>query len=277
MALEVTPVNRNLHQRVTFMMLEFEDLFVVMGLAALMNVVSHFVSGTVGGIPMSALLQYGVPLSVVPLLMIFKYGNRLLSAGCISVSENLDNGSTVYRITRRGLIQLESFGRFATVLNSRTQHLPHPSQVPHALELNAVQLELTRKNLLLSWKSDIEIASMNTISTRALEKDYDAIVDVWNDKIASRFALEYERTLKSAQQYEKVRRALETEDKLGCVLYLTAGEEICLHLANELTGIPKRLAFATARDFREYLLDTMVMISPGQPRVSFRSLLCGMF
>ena len=28
MALEVTPVHRNLHQRVTFFYLEFEDLFV---------------------------------------------------------------------------------------------------------------------------------------------------------------------------------------------------------------------------------------------------------
>lgn len=74
MALEVTPVNRNLHQRVTFMLLEFEDLFVVLGLAALMNVVSHFVRGTVAGIPLSGLVQYGVPLSVVPVLMVFKYG-----------------------------------------------------------------------------------------------------------------------------------------------------------------------------------------------------------
>lgn len=74
MALEVTSVNRNLHQRVTFMGLEFEDLFVVLALAALMNVASHFVSGTVGGIPLSSLVQYGVPLSVVPLLMVFKYG-----------------------------------------------------------------------------------------------------------------------------------------------------------------------------------------------------------
>jgi hypothetical protein len=69
MALDVTPVNRNLHQRVTFMSLEFEDLFVVLGLAAVMNVVSRFVSGQWG-----AYLQYGVPLSVVPLLMAFKYG-----------------------------------------------------------------------------------------------------------------------------------------------------------------------------------------------------------
>ena len=69
MALDVTPVNRNLHTRVTFMALEFEDLFVVLGLAAVMNVVSRFLSGSLSGY-----LQYGVPLAVVPLLMVFKYG-----------------------------------------------------------------------------------------------------------------------------------------------------------------------------------------------------------
>ncbi len=69
MALDVTPVNRNLHTRVTFMSLEFEDLFIVLGLAAVMNVLSHFFSAQT-----STFLQYGVPLSVVPLLMIFKYG-----------------------------------------------------------------------------------------------------------------------------------------------------------------------------------------------------------
>ena len=69
MALEVTPVNRNLHTRVTFMALEFEDLFVVLGIAALMNVAGRFVSGNAG-----LLVQYGVPLAVVPVLMVFKYG-----------------------------------------------------------------------------------------------------------------------------------------------------------------------------------------------------------
>lgn len=69
MALDVTPVQRNLHTRVTFMSLEFEDLFVILGVAAVMNPVSHFVSGQMAG-----LLQYGVPLSIVPLLLIFKYG-----------------------------------------------------------------------------------------------------------------------------------------------------------------------------------------------------------
>jgi hypothetical protein len=69
MALDVTPVNRNLHTRVTFMSLEFEDLFLVLSLAAVMNVVGHFLDGKV-----SVVLQYAVPLAVVPLLMVFKYG-----------------------------------------------------------------------------------------------------------------------------------------------------------------------------------------------------------
>src|SRR5579859_2802314 len=74
MPLDVTPMNRNLATRVTFMSLEFEDLFLVLTLAAVMNVVGHFVNGDIGGIPLSMVLEYGVPLSAVPLLMIFKYG-----------------------------------------------------------------------------------------------------------------------------------------------------------------------------------------------------------
>jgi hypothetical protein len=74
MGLDVTPVNRNLHTRVTFMLLEFEDLFVVLGIAAVMNVVGRFVSGDIGGFPASVVVQYGVPLSIVPILMAFKYG-----------------------------------------------------------------------------------------------------------------------------------------------------------------------------------------------------------
>jgi hypothetical protein len=74
MGLDVTPVNRNLQTRVTFMLLEFEDLFVVLGVAALMNVVGRFVTGTIAGMPAGMVVQYGVPLSIVPILMACKYG-----------------------------------------------------------------------------------------------------------------------------------------------------------------------------------------------------------
>jgi hypothetical protein len=56
------------------MFLEFEDLFVVLGVAALTNVAGHLVSGEVAGLPLSIVVQYGLPLSIIPLLMLFKYG-----------------------------------------------------------------------------------------------------------------------------------------------------------------------------------------------------------
>jgi hypothetical protein len=74
MPLEVTPVHRNLHQRVTFFYLEFEDLFIVIGLAAVMNVVGRFMGRNLYGVPLNLILQYGVPVVAVPLLMLFKYG-----------------------------------------------------------------------------------------------------------------------------------------------------------------------------------------------------------
>ena len=74
MALEITQVHRNLHTRVTIMYLEFEDIFVILGLAALTNVLARFFQRDVGGIPLNILLQYVVPLAAIPLLMVFKYG-----------------------------------------------------------------------------------------------------------------------------------------------------------------------------------------------------------
>jgi len=73
-ALEVTPVHRNLHQRVTFFYLEFEDLFIVIGLAAVMNIAGRFLERELYGVPLNIILQYVVPVVAVPALMLFKYG-----------------------------------------------------------------------------------------------------------------------------------------------------------------------------------------------------------
>ena len=43
MALNISPVHRNLHTRVTFLHLEFEDWFIVIGLAALTNICGRWV------------------------------------------------------------------------------------------------------------------------------------------------------------------------------------------------------------------------------------------
>jgi hypothetical protein len=134
-------------------------------------------------------------------------------------------------------------------------------------------LALVDKNLLASWQSEVEVASFNTISRSPYEKDYDAIVDVWIGDNRARFALEYERTLKSSKQYERVRAALHAERQIACVLYLTSGMEVLVHLIHEFESVPKKLAFANARDFRQTLLETRVFVRGDATGTRFRELL----
>ena len=199
---------------------------------------------------------------------------RLLGSGYLSVCEcRSAAGSPVYRITKEGLALLEHGGHFTTVLHSRTEHLPHVSQIFHALELNGIQLRLRRQNLLAGWHSDVEVASFNNISRSPYQKDYDAVVDVWLGDKRVCFALEYERSLKSARQYERIRQALESEQQVGCILYLTAGIEILVHLVHEFQPVSTNLAFANAPDFAELLLDTTVITHRNLSGVKFREVL----
>src|SRR5258708_34708106 len=199
---------------------------------------------------------------------------RLIDAGHIAVCAGVFGaGSSVYRITRDGLTLLEYHGQFTAVLHSNTQHLPNTVQVFHALELNNIQLALARKNLLASWQSEVEVASFNTISRTPYSKDYDAIVDVWVDDGQARFALEYERSLKGAQHYQKIRSVLESEQQIPTILYLSSGPEVLVHLLHEFEGIRRPLASCSASRFVGTLLDTTVTTSEGQPAVCFRSLL----
>ena len=76
MSLDLTPVHRNLHTKVTFLGLEFEDLILVLALAAVMNLLAHFVSDNarVLGMPFNVFMEFVVPALAVPFLILFKYG-----------------------------------------------------------------------------------------------------------------------------------------------------------------------------------------------------------
>ena len=130
-----------------------------------------------------------------------------------------------------------------------------------------------RKNLLVHWQSEIEIASFNTISYSPYEKDYDAIVDVWVGEKIARFSLEYERCLKSYRHYDRIRIALQSERQIGWILFLTSGMEVLVHLVHELSPVPRKLAFANARDFEQTLLETTVVTACNLDGTNFRELL----
>lgn len=76
MALDVTPVYRNLRTRVTLFGLEAEDLFVILAVAVVMNIFGRFLNREMFGLPMNMVLQYFVPVLSVPALMLFKYGKQ---------------------------------------------------------------------------------------------------------------------------------------------------------------------------------------------------------
>jgi hypothetical protein len=76
MALDVTPVYRNLGTRVTFFGLEAEDLFAILAVAVVVNVFGRFLNREIFGVPMNMVLQYIVPILTIPALMLFKYGKQ---------------------------------------------------------------------------------------------------------------------------------------------------------------------------------------------------------
>jgi hypothetical protein len=76
MALDVTPVYRNLRTRVTFLGLEAEDLFAILALAVVSNILGRFLNREMFGLPMNLIMQYLVPLLSIPALMLFKYGKQ---------------------------------------------------------------------------------------------------------------------------------------------------------------------------------------------------------
>ena len=76
MAIEVTPVYRNLRTRVTFLGLEAEDLFAILALAVVSNILGRFLNREMFGLPMNMIMQYLVPVLSIPALMLFKYGKQ---------------------------------------------------------------------------------------------------------------------------------------------------------------------------------------------------------
>lgn len=170
------------------------------------------------------------------------------------------DSSSVYNISRNGLLELESRGEFLIALNSSTRKISNPLHVFHALELNAIRLALANHGLLAGWQSDIEIASRNMVNGQ-FSKDYDALVKIWHRGEPIEFALEYERSLKSAKEYDKICCALENEREIRCILYLAAHPDLLSALLQRLTPTSHKIGLTTSVLFREEMLSATVTIA----------------
>lgn len=200
---------------------------------------------------------------------------RMEKAGLIQrLSDQRHLGKPVFGITQSGLAFLESRGHFLLSLPSTAEQMLHPTQVPHALEMINIRLALMRAGILRSWKTDLEIASRNLVLETVATKDFDAIAEIDVDGTQRCYAIEYERSPKSASRYRAIREVLDKDMTVDAVLYLTANDDILYLLALEMRGSRKRIGFALSESFRQSLLDTRTLTNtPNSEVVPLRDLI----
>ncbi len=175
----------------------------------------------------------------------------------------------VYSITRFGLAVLESYGEGLVSITSGSRNLPSVLQAPHFLELNEIQQSFKRTGSLKSWKSDRELISLNYVIGSPLAKDYDAIAEIKAAGDTLRIAIEYERTIKSADRYKEIQSAIRDEGQIDMVLYLTSALDLVFTLSRAFNHPALPMCFASSAKLRSNLMETVLLFAYGSMRETF--------
>jgi hypothetical protein len=120
----------------------------------------------------------------------------------------------------------------------------------HYLELVEIRAAFRRSGVLREWASDLEIRSINQSIDVPLAKDYDAIADVEWEAKSYRIAIEYERSLKSADRYRDLVSAISSERQVQMILYLTSSVDLLYQLKAEFDRQDFPVALAPSHSFR---------------------------
>ena len=180
----------------------------------------------------------------------------------------------LYSITRGGIQALEEMG--VTYLGGYVEREkdPHEVQIPHVLELNRIRLALERSRALVFWIPEAFIRVLNLSPALCYAKAYDAVVSVnLGDGVSTEFAIEYERTLKSEQKYEKILEAIAGERRLHTILYLAPSYEIVATLRWYFQRTRHEILFAQVDDFKKDVLDTRVDLANTYRQMTLREAL----
>lgn len=204
---------------------------------------------------------------------------RLVAGGLLRklVIPQFGKTDALYSVTRGGIDALEWMG--ITYLGGgyvEQDKPPSDMQLCHVLELNDIRLALECSGLLQSWTPEVFIRVLNLCPGLRYAKTYDAVVKVaLGTGIASEFAIEYERTLKSERRYESVVEAIAAEKRLQVILYLTSSYEVASTLRSYLQNVKARILLARVENFKKDLLDTEVELVGTYKRLPLRDVLAG--
>jgi hypothetical protein len=171
------------------------------------------------------------------------------------------NRSWVYSISPEGAEHLVDLGDAAALLITGGFVELDARTVQHSLGLNEIHLALLRADVLMTWQSELEIRSLNEFTGYGFPKDYDAVVQAEREGRCYHFAVEYERSAKSPDRYERVRQVVEKESQLDGVVYLMPAYPLLTYVAGFFERCRKPVYFALSDEFQKNTLDTLVMDS----------------
>jgi len=166
--------------------------------------------------------------------------------------------TTVYSIGALGIAHLMGRGEYYAGA-IRAEQTNNGNAILHALDLNDIHLRLIETGALVEWKSEAEIRSRNAFTTFHYAKDYDAVVTVGANGQQAEFALEYERTPKSARMYRHIRCQIESETLVAHFLYLAANYHLLNFLTQFFEGAHKSIHFGLLDAFHQRRLGMRVI------------------
>src|SRR5262252_1538672 len=169
--------------------------------------------------------------------------------------------TSVYSISHEGAEHLVGLGEAAALVVTGGLVDLNDRALQHSLELNEIHLSLLEARILAAWQSDLEIRSMNEFTDFGFAKDYDAVAKIERAGHQYQIAIEYERTPKARERYADVRRLIERERHVDCVLYLMPAYPLLAHVAKSFERCTIPVSCALVDEFLRHALESMVMDS----------------
>jgi len=167
-------------------------------------------------------------------------------------------GQQVYSVARWSALLLQGMGDYYLLGRERGNQNSIQSSVLHAVELNEIHLTALRSGVLARWIPAIEIRSQNELTRFGYVKDYDAIMAVHINGKEERFALEYERSPKTAKLYRAIAASIAHEHHVDRILYLAPNYDLLRFVSTFFVNAKRPVYFGLVRDWHERLLDMRV-------------------
>jgi hypothetical protein len=184
-------------------------------------------------------------------------------------------GDAVYSVASSAATLLQSMGEYCLIGCGRADANTASKNALHAIGLNNIHLTALRAGVLVRWVAAAEIRSQNELTAFGFAKDYDAILTVRTDIGERRFALEYERSPKSAKCYRSIAVCMRQEDHVNRLLYLVANYDILRFVSGFFTDPEFPVYFGLVADWHSHLLEMPVVDGHAKSAFPLRQALNG--